>query len=104
MLLALGCGHNASNVVQAMGRATFNGKKVLNKNGFKNVTFLTKRNDLTASVKMNKYIDHVDHRVQQGDDFAAAVTGANVKIPDNAVWLRDTNREVGRIKGVFSYN
>ena len=40
LLLALGRGHNISTIVQSLGRATFNGKTVLNQNGFESVTVL----------------------------------------------------------------
>ena len=82
--MALGRGHNVSNVVQTLGRATFNGRNVLNDNGFRNVT-------------------HVARRMQQGDTFAAAFTGANEKIPYSANFLQHSPfRELGRIKGALS--
>ena len=40
MVLSLGRGHSISNVVQTLGRATFNGKHLLIENGFDNVTVL----------------------------------------------------------------
>lgn len=40
MLLSLGRGHNISTIVQSLGRATFNGKTILNDNGFDSVTVL----------------------------------------------------------------
>ncbi len=104
MVLALGRGYSASNVSQALGRATFYGRKVLNNNGFDKVTVLMTSNDLTMCLKMQNYINYIAHRLKQGDTYTAAVTGANVKIPDDANWLRHTFRELGRIKGVFSQN
>mgnify|MGYP001033789480 CR=1 FL=1 len=101
MLLALGRGHNASNVVQTLGRATFNGRSVLNENGFDKVTVLMTSNDLTMCVKIQNYVNQVAHRMQQGDTFAQAMIGANEKLPDSANWLRHTFRELGRIKGIF---
>ncbi len=103
MLLALGRGHNASNVVQTLGRATFNGRSVLNENGFDKVTVLMTSNDLTMCVKIQNYVNQVAHRMQQGDTLAQAMTGANEKLPDSANWLRHTPRELGRIKGMFLY-
>jgi hypothetical protein len=101
MVLALGRGHNASNVVQTLGRATFNGRSVLNENGFENVTVLMTSNDLTMCVKTQNYVNHIAHRMQKGDSFAAAMTGANEEIPDTANWIRHTFREPGRIKGTI---
>ena len=101
MVLALGRGHNASNVVQTLGRATFNGRTVLNENGFDNVTVLMTSNDLTMCVKIQNYVNHIAYRMQKGDNFAAAMTGANEEIPDTANWIRHTFREPGRIKGTI---
>ena len=50
-------------------------------------------------MNVQNYINHVARRMQQGDSFAAAVTGANEKIPGSADFLRHTFRELGRIKG-----
>ncbi len=101
MVLAMGRGHNASNVVQTLGRATFNGRNVLNENGFDKVTVLMTSNDLTMCVKIQNYINHIADRVQQGDSLAAAMTGTNEEIPDTANWIRHTFRELGRVKGTI---
>jgi hypothetical protein len=100
MVLALGRGHNISNVVQALGRATFNGKDVLNENGFQNVTVLMTRSDLTMCINHQKFVNFVARQVLQGDTFATAVTGFNEKVPDSANFLQHSRfRELGRIKG-----
>jgi len=100
MLMALGRGHNSSTIVQTLGRATFNGRNVLKENGFDCVRVLTTSSDYTVCIKKQNYINEVSQRIQLGDTFAAAVTGANHKIPDSANFLRHTFREVGRIKGM----
>ena len=100
--MALGRGHNVSNVVQTLGRTTFNGRNVLNENGFCNVTVLMSMNDHNMCIKCQNYVNHVARRMQQGDTFAAAVTGANEKIPDSANFLQHSHfRELGRIKGAL---
>lgn len=101
MVLAMGRGHNASNVVQTLGRATFNGRNVLNENGFNKITVLMTSNDLTMCVKIQNYVNHIADRMQQGDSLAAAMTGTNEEIPDTANWIRHTFRELGRVKGVI---
>ena len=97
----MGRGHNASNVVQTLGRASFNGRNVLNENGFGKVTVLMTSNDLTMCVKIQNYINHIADRVQQGDSLSAAMTGTNEEIPDTANWIRHTFRELGRVKGTI---
>ncbi|KAL3764033.1 hypothetical protein ACHAW5_005513 [Stephanodiscus triporus] len=105
MVMALGRAHNVSTVVQTLGRATFNGKSVLNENGFKNVTVLTTNSDLELCIGYQKYVEHVAKRLKQGDTFKAAVTGANEKIPGYANFLQHCNsRELGRIKGVLLFS
>lgn len=76
MLMSLGRGHNASTIVQTLGRSTFNGKQILNANGFDSVTVLATANDYTMCHKMQAYIDTIYERIQLGDTFAEAVTGA----------------------------
>ncbi|KAL3816225.1 hypothetical protein ACHAXA_000748 [Cyclostephanos tholiformis] len=93
-----------SNVVQTVGRATFNGKNVLNVNRFKNVTVLMTSSDLTMCKKYKEYVTHVTRRMQQGDTFQAAVTGANEKIRESANFLRHSKlRELERIRGVLLF-
>ena len=92
ILLSLGKGHNACNVKQTLGRATFNGKDELNKNGFKHVTVLMTSSDYVLCSKIQKYINHVVNRMQKGDSFSAAMTGVNEKIPGSADFLRHTFR------------
>ena len=40
MLLSLGRGHNVCTMIQSSGRASYNGKDVLEENGFECVTVL----------------------------------------------------------------
>ncbi|KAL7540610.1 hypothetical protein ACHAXR_010249 [Thalassiosira sp. AJA248-18] len=100
MIMALGRGHNISTIVQTLGRATFNGSNLLQDNGFDCIRVLTTSNDYTTCVKKQNYINQVAHRIQLGDDFPAAVTGANEKMADSANFLRHTFREIGRVKGM----
>jgi hypothetical protein len=64
--------HNVSNVVQTLGLATFNGRNVLNDNGFRNVTVLMTSNDLSICIKYQNYVNHVARRMQQENTFATA--------------------------------
>jgi hypothetical protein len=99
MLVSLGRGHNAMNVVQTMGRATFNGKAILEQNGINHVTMLTTSNDFTMALKTQEFLEEVDRRYKSGERFIDAVTGANKEMPDTANFLRHTFREIGALKG-----
>jgi hypothetical protein len=102
MVLSLGRGHSISNVVQTLGRATFNGQNLLIENGFDNVTVLMTSNDLTMCRKIQNYVNHVACRIPQGDSFAEAVKGTIQKVPECANFIRHTCRELGRIRGNLS--
>ena len=99
-LVALGRGHNCSNVVQTLGRATFNGKSVLEENGFKHVTLLTTGSDYTMALKTQQFVKNVYERYKQGESFVEAATGATTVMPDGTNFLRhSTFREIGVLKG-----
>ncbi len=87
------------NVVQTLGRATFNGKKILKDNGFENVTVLTNKKDLDMAMSVQKYLEELESRVKSGETFSDAVTGAKNKISDTANFVRRTFREIGMLKG-----
>eukprot|EP00957_Ditylum_brightwellii_P164165 12499343-Ditylum_brightwellii.AAC.1 len=97
--ILLGQGHNAMNVVQAMGRATFNGRSVLSGNGMQNVTLLTTSNDYVMARKVQNYIGDVHRQLQKGIVFHEAASGAIEKLPDSANFLRHTPRQIGQLKG-----
>jgi hypothetical protein len=99
-LVALGRGHNCSNVVQTLDRATFNGKSVLEENGFKHVTLLTTGSDYIMALKTQQFVKDVYLRYKEGESFIEAVNGAKNVMPDKANFLRhSTFREVGMLKG-----
>ncbi len=97
MLVSLGMGHNCSTVIQTLGRATFNGKSVLQKNGFDHVKCLTTEDDYKLSVNHSKYIKGVVERVKKGDSLAEAVNGANKQFPDIADFLSKIPRKIGKM-------
>ncbi|CAB9506184.1 expressed unknown protein [Seminavis robusta] len=98
MIISLGRGHNIMSYVQALGRATFNGKSILSKNGFSAVTVLTTPQDYTTAVKELRFVDEMFRRVWDGETFRQALTGAKTMIPDAANFLRNTPRAVSRLK------
>jgi hypothetical protein len=98
-VILLGRGHNAMNVVQAMGRATFNGRSVLERNGFSHVTMLATSNDYTMAQKIQRYIEEISQRIKNGESFRGAMSGASQKMPDSTNFLRHTFREIGQLKG-----
>lgn len=55
ILLFLGRCQSMEKMVQALGRAAFNGKSTLEKNGFKKVKVLTKAVDLKSAIRYNKF-------------------------------------------------
>jgi hypothetical protein len=95
-LVALGRGHHCSSVVQTLGRATFNGKTVLEENGFNHVTILTNAHDFTMALTMQTWVKQIFARIENGWDPVDAVTTV---MPDEANFLRHTFRELGHLKG-----
>eukprot|EP00977_Amphora_coffeiformis_P003465 scaffold640_cov166-Amphora_coffeaeformis.AAC.1 len=97
-IVALGRGHNVMNLVQTLGRATFNGKSILRENGFNAVTLLTPTRDYITVKKLLTYVDYVSEEISSGKSFHDAMTGASDAIPDAANFLRHTTRPVSQIK------
>lgn len=99
MVMSLGRGHNAMNMIQTMGRATFNGRSVLKQNGFTDVKLLTTKNDFITAKKAQPYVDEVIRRFYEGSTFKEAVTGTKEEFKDDVNFLRHTFREIGRLRG-----
>lgn len=98
-VLSLGRGHNAMNVIQAMGRATFNGKNILTQNGFGHVTLLSTATDFTMAQRALNFIDQVQRRVNEGEKLVDVIRGNLQEFKDTANFLRFTNRELGQLQG-----
>lgn len=99
MVVSLGRGHNSSTVLQTIGRATFNGKSILEENGWKTVKVLTTESDLNTSRKTQQFISEVHKRMKDGDTLAEAMEGTKQKYPHALNFLHETFREIGKIKG-----
>jgi hypothetical protein len=74
MVMSLGQGYSTSSVSQTIGRATGNGKSVLQENGFDCVRVLTTHNDLVLCTKMRSYMKEISDRMYNGDTLEQAVS------------------------------
>lgn len=74
MVMSLGRGYSTSSVSQTIGRATGNGKSVLQENGFDCVRVLTTHNDLILCTKMRNYMKEISDRMNHGDTLEQAVS------------------------------
>ncbi|GFH47348.1 hypothetical protein CTEN210_03823 [Chaetoceros tenuissimus] len=100
MIVSLGRAHNSCNVLQTIGRATFNGKSILIENGFETVTLLSTRSDFHTSREMQKFINEVHRRMnEEGNTLAEALAGSNEKFPHALNFVLHTFREIGKQKG-----
>ena len=82
IIVSRGLGYAVDDVCQTLGRGTFNGKVVLEGNGFQQVTVLATYQDLTSARKYVAMTDHFDYRLRQGDSVWEALAGAQQTIPD----------------------
>jgi len=55
IVLYLGNGHSVENLIQALGRATFNGKSLLEQNGHSHVTYLMPEKDVNVASAYGSY-------------------------------------------------
>ena len=88
MVLHLGVGHSVESMIQALGRATFNGKGLLQKNGHKAPIYLTQRNDADVARKHGTYMELSQKRRYDSDTQS--------KLPDSAIYIRHTIRKTGQ--------
>ena len=98
LVLMMGKGQSNENVIQALGRGTFNGKNILKDNGHDHVTVLTQKEDLAMCTKYYKYQDEVQVRLSSGETTEEAMTGSKTKFEDDANFWRHTERKTGRVK------
>ena len=82
-------------MIQTLGRGTFNGKDVLRKNGFKYVTVLSTAQDLVCARKYHVLTEFIQRRMEEGDTLLEALSGKNTKIPDTANPFRHSDRKIG---------
>ena len=100
LVIALGMAHNAMNTVQAHGRGTYNGRDVLNRNGFENVTVLLQNNDLLMTLAHTQFNEKTAQRLKDGKETMVDVmTGRKQKLSDAANFARHTSRKLGQRKG-----
>ena len=95
ILLQMGGGHNIENVVQALGRATFIGRELLNKNGFDHVKVLMTKNDFNMARCYQNFVKEVDKRARRGQKVFDAINGTVEELPDEANFLQWTVRRTG---------
>ena len=95
MLVSRGGGYSIEDVIQTLGRGTFNGRDVLEKNGFQNVTVLCEWRDLMTAKSYHSLTEFIQWRMQEGDTLGEAISGKKVKLPEHANAFRYTDRKVG---------
>jgi len=96
IVMYLGMGHSVENFIQALGRATFNGKSVLEQNGHSHVTYLMPGHDANIAPAYDSFVKEIHRRCMNGDSLNQAMSGANGKLPDKTNYLRLTNRKTGQ--------
>jgi len=67
ILLALGDGYSFEGMIQALGRATFNGKHLLLANGFKSVTVLIRDRDWDSAIAYQHFLGEIAKKVMSGN-------------------------------------
>ena len=76
ILVSLGKSQSLENLVQALGRATFNGKECLVKNGFQQVTVLMPPEDWDVAQAYPKFQREVHDRVAKGESLQSLLNGS----------------------------
>merc|ERR1712021_115992 len=77
ILVSLGRSQSLENLVQALGRATFNGKECLVKNGFQQVTVLMPPEDWDVAQAYPKFQREVHDRVAKGASLQSLLNGSS---------------------------
>lgn len=100
MILSRGPGYSLEDFIQALGRATFNGLSVLRDNGHDKVTILTNHDDFTSARKYYVFVEAINSILSNNPEIniMEAFRGAAKKFPDEANFIRHTNRKIGRRK------
>lgn len=94
ILLALGDGYSTEGMIQALGRATFNGKHVLLENGFENVTCLTRDRHWDAARAYQHFLVEIAKKVK-----AKQLDGAFEEVYDwKSDFLHGNKRKCGKNK------
>ncbi|KAL3910177.1 MAG: hypothetical protein SGILL_007797, partial [Bacillariaceae sp.] len=95
MVAQLGIGHCIENFVQTIGRGTFIGKHVLEKNGHSHVKALMSENDYNMVRSYQRYVEAVEKRAAQGRNIFDAMSGKDLKLPESTNYLQFTKRRTG---------
>jgi hypothetical protein len=96
MVLYLGDGHSIEKMIQALGRATFNGKSLLEANGHKAPIVLNRRSDANVAPKHDECMIVYEQRFNGGETWDEILHGKNSRLPDSANYLRLTPRRTGQ--------
>jgi hypothetical protein len=93
----LGDGFPVDQVIQVLGRATFNGKKILEKNGHEAVVYLTRKFDAYVAPKHDECMEIIQQRSNDGETLDEILSGTKSKLPDSANYLCHTPRRIGQL-------
>lgn len=96
ILVSLGPSQCIEQLIQGLGRATFNGRSVLIANGFKHVTVLVPANDWDSARSYPKFQQELRQRLMQGDNLADLLDGTSSEVFGHASdFMSGSNRPVG---------
>lgn len=94
-LVALGPSQCIEQLLQALGRATFNGRGVLAANGFPHVTALVPANDWDSAQSYPRFQQELRQRLTQGESLADLLDGTSATFGHASDFISGSNRPVG---------
>ena len=97
LVFSLGMGHNAMNVVQTLGRTTFNGKDLLSANGWDHVSVLTIKDDLIMAKKKQALV-HDIFQMLENKPTCTLRRAIMAKKADSTNFIRHTERKISQMK------
>jgi hypothetical protein len=101
IIVSLGQSLSIEILIQALGRATFGGKSILEANGFASVTVLTPHNDWDSAQSYLRFQQDLRARIGQGKSLAE-VLGQHAEFAWQANFTASTNRTIGPKRARFN--
>ena len=98
-----GTGYNKAEMYQSLGRGCFQGRHILEKNGFKHVTVLTTGSDYDMVLQFDAFFDRFFEQIEKVEHSFLAIMGdlqgdIEVLFPAEANILRSGNRQLSSNK------
>jgi hypothetical protein len=85
VVIYMGQGYSIENLVQSLGRATFNGNDLLASNDHSSVTCLMESQDFAVVKKHIAYVQEIQRRLDQGETLDEAMRGSIAMQPNISV-------------------